>query len=137
MNMVWRLWAVLLAVLLVACARGLNERAPPTDQLLSATGFQMRYADTPREIAELKRMTQRRLVPHQCMGTRHYVYADATFCRCLYVGSESALERFQRLAWYRRLDRSQRVAAESGSGAAMDWKLWGPWDSGSCPQHSG
>ena len=57
MNMVWRIWAVLLAVLLVACARGLNERAPPTDQLLSATVFQMRYADTPWELAELKRMT--------------------------------------------------------------------------------
>ena len=136
-NIVCRLLAVSLAVLLVACARGLNERAPPTDQLLSATGFQMRSADTPRELDELTRMTQRRLVPHQCMSARYYVYADATLCRCLYVGSESALERFQRLAWYRRLDRSQRVAAESGSGAAMDWELWGPWDSGSCPQHSG
>ena len=137
MNIVWRLRAVSLVVLLVACARGLNERAPPTDQLLSATGFQMRSADTPRELDELTRMTQCRRVSHQCMSARYYVYADATLCRCLYVGSESALERFQRLAWYRRLDRSQRVAAESGSGAAMDWELWGPWDSGSCPQHSG
>ncbi len=106
MPMVWRLLAAFSAVLLVACARGLNDRAPPTDQLLSATGFQMRYADTPRKLAELERMTQRRPVPHQCMRARQYVYADATFCRCLYVGSESAFERFQRLAWYRRLDRS-------------------------------
>ena len=59
----WRPWAVLSSVLLVACARGLNDRAPPTDQLLSATGFQMRYADTPRKLAELERMTQRRPVP--------------------------------------------------------------------------
>ncbi len=50
-------------MVLVACARGLNERAPPTDQLLSATGFQMRYADTPGKRAELERMAQRRLVP--------------------------------------------------------------------------
>ena len=134
--MIWRLSAVLSVMVLVACARGLNERAPPTDQLLSATGFQMRYADTPGKRAALERMAQRRLVPHQCAGVRHYVYADATFCRCLYVGSESALEQFQRLAWYRRLDRSQRVPAESGSGAPMDWELWGPWDSGSCP-HTG
>lgn len=124
-------------MLLAACARGLNERAPPTDQLLSATGIQMRYADTPRKLAELERMTQRRLVPHRCVGVRQYVYADDTFCRCLYVGTESALKKFQRLAWYRRLDTSQRAPVESASGAPMDWDLWGPWDDGPCPRPGG
>ena len=121
--------ALLLPVLIAGCARGLNTEAPPTEQLLAATGFQMRYADSPDRRHRLAAMTQQRLVVHPMGDDRRYVYADASLCECIYAGTPMAYTRFKRLAWYRRLASEQREVAQASDGDVMDWTLWGPWDS--------
>ena len=114
-------------VTLAACAAIQNRDAMDTERMLAASGFQMRLADTPQKLDHLKSMTQRKLVPHQHDNKIYYVYTDATFCQCLYVGNEKAYQRYQKLAIQRQIADEQRQAAEMNQDAAMNWDTWGPW----------
>lgn len=118
----------LAAALSSGCARGLNDTPPPTEQLLAATGFQMRAADSPERWRQLEAMTQQRLVVHPANGDERYVYADVELCRCLYAGTAEAYARYRRLAWYRRVAGEQRDAVARSPDERLDWALWGPWD---------
>ena len=57
-------------------------------------------------------------VPYQ--GEIRWVYADPQFCKCAYVGTEAAYDRYQRLVV------GQRIAEEEQD-AAMNWDAWGAW----------
>jgi hypothetical protein len=116
-----------LAVILAGCAAIQNQQAIETERLLAAAGFQMRFADTPEKLRHLKTLTQRKLTPHQRDDKVYYVYADATSCECLYVGTEKAYQRYQNLALQKEIAEEQRVAAQMNEDAAMDWGMWGPW----------
>ncbi len=114
------------ALLVGGCAALQEERARRTEQLLAAAGFQVRLADTPEKFAHLQRLRQRKLVPHQKDGAVHYVFADASGCRCLYVGNAQTYQRYQALAVQQQIAEDQRAAAEMNRDAAMNWTLWGP-----------
>jgi len=115
------------AAMFTACAAIQNRDAMDTERMLAASGFQMRLAGTPQKLDHLKSMTQRKLVLHQHNGKIYYVYADATFCQCLYVGNEKAYQRYQKLAIERNIAENQRMAAEMNENASMNWGMWGPW----------
>ena len=116
------------AVMFTACAAIQNRDAIEMERVLAASGFQMRLADTPQKLDHLKSMTQRKLVPHQHDGKIYYIYADATSCKCLYVGNEKAYQRYQKLSIEKSIAEHQRIAAEMNENSAMNWGLWGPWD---------
>jgi hypothetical protein len=116
-----------LGITLAGCAGMQNKKAIQVERLLAASGFQMKLADTPERLAHLKTLTQRKLVPHQRDGKVHYVYADATFCQCLYVGSEKAYQRYRDLALKQNLAAEQRYAAEMNEAGEMNWGMWGAW----------
>ena len=116
-----------LGIALAGCAGMQNKKAIQVERLLAASGFQMKLADTPQKLAHLKTLTQRKLVPHQRDGKVHYVYADATLCQCLYVGSEKAYQRYQDLALKKKLADEQRDAAEMNEAEEMNWGMWGAW----------
>ncbi len=115
------------ALLLGGCAALQADRARRTEQLLAAAGFQLRIADTPEKLAHLEKLTQRKLVPHQKDGVVHFVFADASGCRCLYVGNAQAYQRYQALVVQAQIAEDQRFAAEANRDAAMNWTLWGPF----------
>jgi len=100
------------AVMLTACAAIQNRDAMDTERMLAASGFQMRLADSPEKLDHLKSMTQRKLVLHQHNGKIYYIYADATFCKCLYVGNEKSYQRYQKLSIEKNIAENQRMAAE-------------------------
>ena len=72
-------------------------------------------------------MTQRKLVLHHHNDKIYYVYVDATSCKCLYVGNETAYDRYQKLALQKKIADEQRRAAEMNESALMNWGMWGPW----------
>jgi uncharacterized protein YdbL (DUF1318 family) len=115
------------AAMSFGCAAVKHEHAMTTERLLAAAGFKMKMADTPEKMAHLKELTQRELVPHQKDGKVMYVYADAEFCQCVYVGTEAAYQRYQQLALQKQMSDDQRFAAEMNADAAMNWSMWGPW----------
>jgi hypothetical protein len=72
-------------------------------------------------------MPQRKLVPQQMDGETRFVYADAEFCKCIWVGTESAYQRFQRLSIRQEISQAQLQTAEANESASMNWGMWGGW----------
>jgi hypothetical protein len=115
------------AVMLGGCASMGRSKAMDTERLLMAAGFQMRLADSDEKLAQLEKLPQRTLVPHDHDGRPVFVYADAKFCKCLYVGTEVADRRFERMSVVKGLVvRRERIATDRAD-AAMNLSAWGPW----------
>ncbi len=112
---------VIVGIAMTGCAMIEKSNATDTEQMLSAAGFNMKVADTPEKLAHVTSMKQRELVSHIKDGYVYYAYADAEFCKCLYVGSEKSYQE------YEKLDIQQNTA-EMNQEAAMNWGAWGGWD---------
>ena len=101
--------------------------AMDTERMLSAAGFKMQFADTPQKLANVQAMTQRKVVPHDKDGAVYYAYADAEFCKCLYLGSENAYQQYEKMAIQQNIAEMNRNAAEMNENASMNWGAWGAW----------
>ena len=104
-----------------------KSKAIQTERLLAAAGFQMQLVNTPAQRAHLESLTQRKIVPHSRNGETYYVYADALECKCLYVGSQEAYQRYEQRVLDQKIADQQERTAAMNENAAMDWGLWGPW----------
>jgi hypothetical protein len=102
------------------------ERAQATEATLAASGFQVKLANTPDQLAHIQSQTQMQLVPHEKDGSVYYVYADAQNCRCLYWGNEAAYQKYQQYSLEKEIADEQRQAASMNQSAAMNWGMWGP-----------
>jgi hypothetical protein len=109
-----------LVAILASCQTIENEEAESTEQVLAAAGFHMKEATTPQQLANLKAMTQRKVVIQDQDGETRYVYADAEDCKCVYVGSEKNYDEYQKLS-------IKQEIAQDNLDASMDWGMWGPW----------
>jgi hypothetical protein len=122
----WTLTLVLMgAVALVGCAALQTSQAESTEQLLSASGFRLKLANTPAKQTHLKTMMPRKLVPYDRQGKTYYFFADPANNR-LYVGDEQAYQNFQTLAVAKQIAQEQANAAAMNAEASMDWDMWGP-----------
>ena len=65
------------------------------NNLFTAAGFTVRYADTPAKLAHLRRLPPDKLVTKQRGGKMYYVYADPNICGCAYVGTPEAYRAYQ------------------------------------------
>jgi len=120
--------AVALIVVVGGCAAMREERAKDKENLLAAAGFQMKPANSPSRVAHLQTLTPLKLLPYtRTDGKLLYVYADPKGCNCLYVGDETAYQRYRALAEQRKIAQEQMVTAQMNADAAMDWGLWGPY----------
>ena len=120
--------AVALIVVVGGCAAMREERAKDKENLLAAAGFQMNPANSPSRVAHLQTLTPLKLLPYtRTDGKLLYVYADPKGCNCLYVGDETAYQRYRALAEQRKIAQEQMVTAQMNADAAMDWGLWGPY----------
>lgn len=121
---------VVLAALVVTagCAALQREGAMQQERLLAASGFQMKFADTPALAAKAAEMPQRRVVPVPADGGGvRYVWADAKYCNCIYAGSEKAYDRYQRLVVQSDIAAENEEAATEMQEAQFDWGAWGMW----------
>jgi len=90
--------SIVFAVNLTACAVGAGAAAaqqPAPNNLFTAAGFAVKYADTPEKHAILRRLPPDKLVIRKRGGKTYYVYADPTICRCVYVGTPQAYQAYQ------------------------------------------
>ncbi|MBW2709081.1 MAG: hypothetical protein JRD04_07340 [Deltaproteobacteria bacterium] len=113
--------------LLASCAAIQNQNAVDMERLLAASGFKMKFAETPEKLAALEGLPQRKLVPQQHEGKVYFYYADADLCKCLYVGSEKSYQKFQNLAARQKMAQDYRWAAQTNMDARMNFGMWGPW----------
>ena len=85
------------AMILAGCASIQTARTDNMERLLAAAGFQARGADTPEQVAYLETLPRRTVVARAHAGATQYLYADATGCRCVYVGAEPEYQQLRRL----------------------------------------
>ena len=116
-----------IGVLLAGCATTGKLSTADQERVLAAAGFQVKFADTPEKMELLKSLPQRKIFVKEKDGKDHYVYADATSCKCVYVGDEKAYQRAQQLAAQREMDKEDIEAAEMYRDTPMNWGAWGPW----------
>ena len=122
-----RLLLVGLAIGLAGCASYAERYAQANEEGLRAAGFTVRLADTPEKLASLKAMTQRRILVYTRLGQPYYVWPDARFCQCFYIGSEAQYQEYARLGFEQKLARERQTAAEENEAAGLFAEPWGPW----------
>ena len=122
-----RLLLVGLVIGLAGCASYAERYAQANEEGLRAAGFTVRPADTPEKLASLQGMTQRRILVYTRLGRPYYVWPDARFCRCFYIGSEAQYQEYARLGFEQRLARERQTAAEENEAASLFAGPWGPW----------
>ena len=117
-----RMTLAISALLVTAgCAEIQESNAIATERELAAAGFQMKFATTPEQLAKAQALPQHKLTPTPGPnGENRFVYADATDCKCVYVGTDAAYDRYQ------NLQVKQRIA-ENEEAASMNWGAWGAW----------
>jgi len=134
--------AVFLAVSILAACQTSRQRIIDHESDLAAAGFLLRPADTAERRALLARLPEHRFVQRVKDDKVHYVYADATVCKCLYVGTEAAYGQYQQnkqsKAQVKELERDLKqrnnaaedddLNAQVYSDPAYHWEAWGPWD---------
>ena len=126
--MMSRAMIVLSAALLVVSVSSCTAMAIQKERQLSASGFQMKMADTAEKKSHLATLTQRKLFPTKNDGKLVYVYADSKGCNCMYVGLESDYQRYQQAVIAQRQLDEQREYAEELDEASMEWNAWGGWN---------
>ncbi len=112
LKMVVSLSAVILTLSIIACASTRDSKRVDMEKLLTASGFKIGVADTPQKLAELKKLPQREVVPHEDGGTLVYIYADAKNCKCAYAGDEEAYKKYLKLTQAKQIadeDRRETV----------------------------
>ena len=101
------------------------------EQLLSAAGFSIKYADTPEKLDHLKLQEQHKIIPYIKAGKNYFVYADSSGCECMYVGDDTAYQQFNNLEVEEDIANQQRINAEMNQEWEMDGSRWGqPWGNG-------
>lgn len=124
------LMAATLGAILTGCATpppSMQQQAAQQEKLLSAAGFNVRPADTPRKMAQLQKLSPYQVLMRFRNEQAVYVYADPQYCQCLYFGNEQAYQTYRRLAIEQNIANEQYAAAQMNEDATMDFGVWGPF----------
>jgi len=119
---------LIVSLLVLSCTSGpepVVSSGRNIEGLLSEAGFVKNPADSPEKMARIRSETQRKVIPVQEEGEIYYLYADADFCRCLYVGDEDAFNRFEKLLALQNIQRSTCIDDRLRSVQEEPWREFG------------
>jgi hypothetical protein len=119
---------LIVSLFAVSCTFGPKPVVSPSrniEGLLLDAGFVRNPADTPEKMARIQSEVQRKVIPVQEEGQTYYLYADADFCQCLYVGDERAFNRFEELIYMKNLERNSCIDDRLRSSQAEPWREFG------------
>ena len=116
--------ALMLTMMLIGCASTEGSRKVDMDKVLISAGFKKAVADTPEKLGQLKKLPQRRVVPHQEGDKIFYIYADIEKCKCAYAGDEEAYRKYQKLTHKNDISEKERQKGARDQQRQMDWGDW-------------
>lgn len=67
------------------------------DMKLEDAGFIMRPANTAAKLRRVKLLLPRQFIRHRKAGKHYYLYADPDYCKCVFVGSERAMQTYRNM----------------------------------------
>ncbi len=114
-------------VVLTGCQTIRDSNAKSKEEMLAAAGFQMKEAQTPEQLANVRNMPQRKLLSHTKDGQVMYVFADAEVCQCVYVGTEKSYQDYQKMVYQTNLADEQETTAAMNNDSMFEWESWGTW----------
>jgi hypothetical protein len=109
-------------LVVVALATGCASQSKVT--LLSAAGFRTIVPGTPAQIAQLKTMPQRKVVPVLKKGKTVFLYADAAN-NMLLIGNQKQYSQFQQYNLQYKIQQDKEAAAALNADANAEWSAWG------------
>lgn len=93
------LLAAALGFALAGCAAAPVGSTPRSqDDLLTAAGFTMHTAKTPKSLAYLQTLPPQEIVKHSYEGANRFLVCTDHNSKACYVGDEAAFQRYQNLA---------------------------------------
>jgi hypothetical protein len=114
----------LLALLILAAGCATTEH---TETFLTAAGFKVVVAATPKQEQKLKALPPGKITPVKRNGKTYYVFPDAAHNR-IFLGTANEYQS------YRQILADNRIAEQDGMGAEMaaadgdDWNDWDSWE---------
>ncbi|MBU0735258.1 MAG: hypothetical protein KKG10_14015 [Proteobacteria bacterium] len=124
----WNVAIVLAALGLVlgGCVSLQKNTVADVEGLLARAGFRKMVADTPQKLAHLKTLPQHKLTHHERDGNKYVLYADATYCTCLYVGDETSLQHYRNLE-IQQNENPLELLNQPDIVTGQEWSdIWGP-----------
>ena len=115
---------IISATALLALTVGCATTSTHTD-LLSAAGFKLLPADTPKKQELLKTLTPGKLTLVTFKGKQFYVQPDVPNNQA-YVGTPAEFQTYQQLRLAQQLSNNDLMAAQMNQSAMMGWGAWGP-----------
>ena len=122
-----RILIVAAVLSLAGCASYAERYAQANEQGLTAAGFERQVADTPEKLAFLQALTQRKILVYKRPDRLYFVWPDARFCKCLYLGNEAQYQEYTRLGFEQKLERERLTAAQEREAAGLFESSWGSW----------
>ena len=109
-----------------------QQVADQKESMLAAAGFKMLPAETPEKLAHAQSLPQLKVKYFtDSDGAVRYWFADAQFCRCVYVGDQAAYQKFKQMQFQAQLASEQNQAAQMQAEAAQEEQMeLIPWHSG-------
>lgn len=112
-----------LGLVLGGCATMNRDATLEMENQLEASGFKMQRADTVEKMDHLNTLPQQKISKHKKDNSVFYTFADATHCKCLYMGDEAAYQEY--------LDMSRKSGQDYiNEKNPMNWDTWDDWASG-------
>lgn len=122
--------SIAIAALLLLCACESEEsRITRKTDMLAAAGFDARPANTPEREQMLRTLPPNKFVRKEKGDQFLYVYADPVVCNCLYIGDQTAYNKYRNLVFQQRIANQQQLTAQMYQGQWSGWSRWdwGPW----------
>jgi hypothetical protein len=120
-----RLASLTLCIALLLSAGGCASRTQQTEDLLAASGFRVKLADTPKLVAQLNSLPPQTIAIRNRNGQPVFLYADPQVCKCLYYGDQVAYDTYRRNALAQHIAQQNEEAAMLAEDASWDWQGWG------------
>jgi hypothetical protein len=108
---------------LLLAAAGCATPPVPRGDMLVAAGFQVRVADSPHRVDQMKRLPPNKFVTRVRNGQTVYLYSDPPGCNCVYLGTQQNWNAYQQQRAARQMAKEEVTAAEEQ--AEWDFGAWG------------
>jgi hypothetical protein len=118
-----KLFNVLGLLLLVAgCATTKH-----TETFLTAAGFKVVVATTPKQEQRLKALPPGKITTVQRNGKTYYVFPDVAHNQ-IYLGTPNEYQNYRQILADNKIAEQDRMGAEMLSADGDDWNDWGSWE---------
>jgi hypothetical protein len=98
-----------------------------TETFLTAAGFKLVVATTPKQEQRLKSLPPGKISMVQRNGKTYYVFPDAAHNQ-IYLGTPNEYQNYRQIVADSNIAAQDRVDAEMGAAGGDDWNDWDSWE---------